>query len=606
MYPERPVEINGCAIGGGSVKQSILCPRSQKRIQRAVWLAIYGIRYNQTLSSRNGRRDIKSTFGESILALNGLMLNRLRTGLVLMLCCILCFPAMSFGQETPPDAMYIIFDASGSMWRALPDKSRKIDVAKKALQDFVADDLTGYDLALRIYGHRRKGDCADSQLVMPFDTPDKIRTQLPQIMRNLKPLGKTPITFSLTEALKDFGGRRGELILITDGIETCNADPCALVREWRDKQIPINVHVVGLGLKAKEKTALQCISDAAETVFHDARSAQSLAEGLAQIQQQTTSTALKLRGVSPDGEPLPIYGTLIQDGQPVSPVTSLQRNAVNPGAYDLTVGVKTRNGNMYRPVTQAIQVAKRGEITVTVEVPEPPSVKAKFLERGKPQRGALIRAYQGNQEVFAFRPQDRVYVDEGTYEFRTQPNAQNTLTLTASFAAGDHKELVFEMVLTVQITVRMVASESGLWFRENYELWQNGEKKYGVHVHNGARVLPGTYDVHLTNRLTPYVHNGIVVTAETKQHFDITVPAGHVTVVYQNADGSRDSDERCWMQRIGPEPLKHRVYVQSGRQYALRPGTYRVTGWNRKGTYDPVEFDIALGDDKTVALRNRK
>ncbi len=246
----------------------------------------------------------------------------LRTCFV-VICCLFCLVATSFGQHQPPDAMYIIFDASGSMWGQLADKSRKIDVAKDVLQNFVGDPFTGYNLALRIYGHRRKGDCADSQLVMPFAAPAVIKAKLPQVMRNLKPLGKTPITFSLREALKDFGSRRGELILITDAIETCNADPCALVHEWQAKQIPINVHVVGLGLKAKEKTALQCISEAAGTIFHDARSAQSLAEGLAAIQQLAAGTALKLHGVSPTGKPLPIHGTLARDGKAVAEVTSL-------------------------------------------------------------------------------------------------------------------------------------------------------------------------------------------------------------------------------------------------------------------------------------------
>ena len=59
-------------------------------------------------------------------------------------------------------------------------------------------------------------------------------------------------------------------------------------------------------------------------------------------------------------------------------------------------------------------------------------------------------------------------------------------------AEGDLKEILFRMIHTVHVTVKMVASESGIWFRQNYELWQDGEEKYRVHATNGARVLPGT------------------------------------------------------------------------------------------------------------------
>ena len=56
------------------------------------------------------------------------------------------------------------------------------------------------------------------------------------------------------------GERPGEIILISDGIETCDEDPCELVRSWAEKDIAIKVHVVGLGLDEKERTAMQCIA----------------------------------------------------------------------------------------------------------------------------------------------------------------------------------------------------------------------------------------------------------------------------------------------------------------------------------------------------------
>ncbi|MCI0490474.1 MAG: VWA domain-containing protein [Blastocatellia bacterium] len=510
---------------------------------------------------------------------------------------------VAFGQEKSPDAIYVIFDASGSMMGRLPDRSRKIETAKKVLQDFVSGDFEGYELALRVYGHRRKEDCSDSELLIPFGPADKVIAQLRSSIKQINATGRTPITYSLTEALKDFGDRAGEIILISDGIESCNADPCALVREWRSRNVKIRVHVVGLGLEEKDKGALRCISQAAGTEYHDANSASDLAGELAKIQQKAASQSFILKGADPAGNPIRVSGMLARDGREIYRVSSDGRNSVETGPYVLTAGVLTANGNLYKPVTQNVEVKETGETVVRVEVQVPPSVKAKFTDRDEQQRGSLITAFQNGREVFKFRWMDEVYLDEGSYEFRARPNVANDLSVKESFVAGDRKEIAFELTHTVEVTIKMLASGTGEWLRQNYELWQNGEKKYGVHMINGARVLPGTYEVRLPDRLTPYAKEGLIITGENKQHFDVTVPVGYVTVIYQKADGTRDKDDRCFMSKgTGNE----RIFKNGGKKLPLTPGTYNVTGWSQKGDYDRVVFDIKAGEDKTVVLRAKK
>ena len=522
-----------------------------------------------------------------------------------VLCAILigCLAGKAAAQDQRPDAIYIIFDASGSMMAQLPDRSRKIEVAKQVLRDFVARDFTGYELALRVYGHRRKEDCADSELLIPFGPPDQVVAQLRSSMTRINALGRTPITYSLREALRDFGDRRGEIILISDGIESCEADPCALVREWRNKQVKIRVHVVGFGLDEKSKETLRCISQAAGTEFHDAGSAATLADELAKIHQKSVTAGFWLRGVDAAGKRTIVHGALSRNGQTLYQVSSSRSYRVEAGQYLLTAGVKTRNGNLYQPVTKTVQVAETGATIVEVQAQTPPSVRARFIEEGETQRGSLIRAYQNGKEVFVFRANDEAYLDEGQYEFRARPNADNDLSATESFAAGDRKEITFGLSHTVIVKIKMIASGSGQWFRQNYELWQNGVKKYAVHMINGARALPGTYELRLPDPLTPYAKPGLVVTAQNEQTFEITVPVGHVTVIYQTADGSRDKDDRCFMSAV---PGNQKIFKNGGQRLPLRPGRYRVHGWDQKGVYEPVVFEVKEGEDKTVALRARR
>lgn len=507
--------------------------------------------------------------------------------------------ATSFAQEKS-DAIYIIFDASGSMWQKLADGAFKIDVAKQVLQDFVAGDFAGYELAFRAYGHRSKGDCRDSELIIQFGAPEKAVAKLKGFMGSVNPMGKTPISFSLREALKDFGDRRGEIILISDGEETCDDDPCTLVRAWNEQQVKIKVHVVGLGLDEKSKAAMECISTAAGTEYRDAGSASELAEGLKKIQQQTAWAGFNLDGVDEKGQRIRVQGNLSRAGKELFKVSDNGYNRVEAGEYTLTAGVMTKNGHLYKPVTQTVRVAEKGETRVKVQVVTPPSVKAKFSEEGEQQRGALITAYQNGREVFKFRGIDEAYVDEGTYEFRAKPNAENELSVTETFAAGDRKEILFQMTHTVRATFKMQASGSGIWFRENYELWQSGDMKYKVHVANGALVLPGTYELRLPNELTPYAKPGIIITGDNEQHFDITVPVGHVTVIYQKADGTRDKDDHCF---IGRGPTQKGVFKNAGQKVPLTPGTYNVAGWTQKGNYERVVFEVKEGDDKEVILR---
>jgi hypothetical protein len=511
--------------------------------------------------------------------------------------------------------IYVILDGSGSMWGQLADGTHKITAAKEVIHGFVAEDYAGRELAFRVYGHRRKGDCTDSELVVPFAAPEQAIARMAAFADGVNPKGKTPISRSLRAALADFGERSGEIILVSDGIETCDEDPCALVREWRAKDVDIRVHVVGLGLEDKERAAMECISEAAGTEYRDAGSADELAAGLRQIQEAAADPGeaarpewqvLDIAATNEAGERMRVAGTARWEGGEPIAVSSGGHNRVPPGEVEVTVGIRTWNGNLYRPVTRTVSVAATGATVLEVVVPEPPSVKARFVEGGEERRGAFVYGYQDGEQVLGFRYMDRAYIAPGTYEFRSRPNADNELTVRESFADGDHKEIVFELVPTVHAMIKLVAADSGTDFRTNYELWQDGEMKYKVHWHNGVWVRPGTYDVRLPLRLTPHVHRGLVLTTEAAQEHRIEVPVGHVTVRYEAADGTPLKDERCFLERKDEKGrwVRDKISV-TGRRIPLVAGEYRLEGWSRMGNFDPVFFAMAIGEEKEIVLRDQ-
>ena len=514
-----------------------------------------------------------------------------------------------------PPALYVIFDASGSMWGQLPDRSHKVTVARAVLQDFFAQDFGDAHLAFRAYGHRREGDCRDSELVVPFSPATESVARVRSFLEGLNPLGKTPIAYSLQEARADFGDREGQIILITDGIENCDPDPCTLVAEWRAAAVPIQVHVVGFGVRSEERAGLECIATASGTDYIDAESGADLAAGLSTASAEAarssvavgepdefdvaTTVGVWLQGLDEEGEPIRVEGILSQDGSPRFEVSSNARNQVTSGDYDLLVGVATVDGTLYRPVARRVTIAAGDDTTLEIDVVTPPSVRATFAEDEEERRGAQIRVYQEGVEVFTFRWMDEVFLAEGTYEFRTSPNADNDLSLTETVGPGDHKELVFALVSTVHATFRMIAEGSATPLRGNYELWQGGELRYRVHTANGATVLPGSYEVRLDNDLTPHRAPDIVVGPDPeRQVIEIEVPVAHVTFIYQTSDGARDADKRVFLSRAEGGRT---VTVESGQVHVLTPGLYRARGW--RGDYAEQIIEVRAGEDREIVLR---
>lgn len=174
-------------------------------------------------------------------------------------------------QELPSKTRILfLFDASGSML-APWENTLRINVAKKLLSDMIDSLRVNEDLelALRVYGHQydqRLRRCDDSKLEIAF--APKNHDAIIQKIRQLKPQGNTPIAYSLQQAAGDFPKDpryRNILIIITDGIESCDGDPCAVSRELQHKDIFLKPFVIGIGMDKKFEEAFGCMG-----TFYDA------------------------------------------------------------------------------------------------------------------------------------------------------------------------------------------------------------------------------------------------------------------------------------------------------------------------------------------------
>ena len=177
------------------------------------------------------------------------------------------------------DKAVIVLDASGSMWGQIDGKT-KIEIARETLSGVLDTLPAGLDLGLVAYGHREKGNCSDiEEIVAPG--PDS-RQSIRDAVGKLNPKGKTPIADSVkaaAEALR-FTEDKATVIVITDGIETCSADPCALASELDKMGVDFTAHVIGFGLSEEEGRQVACLAENTGGKYLQASNADELSGAL--------------------------------------------------------------------------------------------------------------------------------------------------------------------------------------------------------------------------------------------------------------------------------------------------------------------------------------
>jgi Ca-activated chloride channel family protein len=139
-------------------------------------------------------------------------------------------------------------------------------------------------------------DCNDTKLEVPFgkDRIDAIKLKV----KGLTGKGATPIARSLEAAAGDFPDTlsRNFIILITDGLESCDNDPCVVAKKLREKGVKVTPFVIGLGMDLSYLEKFNCIG-----TFIDAESKDSFKTVLTNIIQKTlisTSVQINLNTIS--------------------------------------------------------------------------------------------------------------------------------------------------------------------------------------------------------------------------------------------------------------------------------------------------------------------
>jgi Ca-activated chloride channel family protein len=183
-----------------------------------------------------------------------------------------------------PAPTVLIIDSSGSMAAREPDGRAKLDAARDTVVEALRGWAPGTELALMAYGHRRESDCADIETLLPMGPLSP-----PEVARKLAALrarGKTPLSESLRQAAALLPEGGGAIVLVSDGLETCNADPCAVATALREAHANLDIHVIGFGVTKEETTQLQCIAEDGGGHYFGAADAGGLATAMGDVKQE--------------------------------------------------------------------------------------------------------------------------------------------------------------------------------------------------------------------------------------------------------------------------------------------------------------------------------
>lgn len=183
-------------------------------------------------------------------------------------------------QEAPPTAM-IIVDGSGSMWGNLgAEKTSKLEMVRDALRALLPSLRSDARVGIASFGHRRRGNCGDVEVILPPDANPSERLATP--VEKLNAVGKGPLVLALRETANSLAGGPGSVILIADDIDNCGQDVCTALGGIMASSPKLVVHTVALGFDKAKIAHMSCIARMTGGKLWDAQDAAGFNSALTQ------------------------------------------------------------------------------------------------------------------------------------------------------------------------------------------------------------------------------------------------------------------------------------------------------------------------------------
>jgi len=383
-------------------------------------------------------------------------------------------PGSPQAAETPPTLIFIM-DASGSMNGRL-EGTVKIAAVRKVMTNLLAELPAELNVGLVAYGHRRKGDCSDVEMLVPPAVGGAGKTA--EAIAALLPKGKTALAAAFaqigTYAKQQEGGVT--VVLVSDGAETCGGDPCNVAKKLRQQGIQA-IHVVGYDVSGPAVDQLQCIAREGGGRYFQADSSEGLAAALGAVRDHVvTSAALPESSAKAAGSPAaaktrrakvtgagtivlapapwvqtpPMYWLLVdaETGQEIVR-SKIDTARVNPGTYQIVWRQGEHGADEVR-LSEVVRLESGDKITVPLEtglqLSVPKDIQAPFEWRLVNGEQETVAAFRGNLD-----PQ---LVPAGAYHLIWRQSEQGHSDVDLGqvvIQPGELKQVTIDHGITVQL-----------------------------------------------------------------------------------------------------------------------------------------------------------
>ena len=185
----------------------------------------------------------------------------------------------------------ILLDGSISMWARLGGQS-KVGIVRSTLTQAFTDYEDRIAFGLVAFGHRGGGACTEAELLAK---PGELSAKSPGKLlfgAGFKPKATKPVAAALVEAAKQTPATGLDVVLITDGPDTCKANVCATVKSLKQAAPGLRIHVIGFDPKAKQTVkALACVAKTTGGQFLTAANANDLKQDLNAVLDAASKSA---------------------------------------------------------------------------------------------------------------------------------------------------------------------------------------------------------------------------------------------------------------------------------------------------------------------------
>ena len=544
---------------------------------------------------------------------------------------VLCMMFLSFQlhaqDNSVPSPIIFIYDASGSMWGQI-DGISKMEIATDVLSKSVNRLSQNQNVGLVAYGHRQEGDCRDVEFIIGMENSDK--SLVNQTLSEIRPLGRTPLAYSATEVINTLreADESATIILVTDGIESCDGNICDVVQAAKDEGIDFKLHIIGFGLLAEETTQLQCAAEAGGGQYYDAKSA----EALTSVMNRATEATVD----KPDGN-FSVYAII--NGEPIDAmVDAYQAGTTNrveagrtyrdstylflpPGMYDLKVSPLEASDVLPITVYGVESVEDQiGHQTVSFDGG---TIRVRTTNSGENWDSSVKVYARGGTTVAGGRTYgeaDDYELNPGVYDVEVVALALNGSETTHRFenislGSGEIVELEHEFesgtigirvngtdgLLDAMITITDAITGATIAGGRSYTS-ESSNPKYFM-------ITPGTYNAKLTaigieGLETVHTIEGLVVTDNEVTYAEHLFKSGTLMVGSTSSDGLVDAMVRVVEVNSNTTVAGARTYTSESsnpRKFILNPGTYQVT-LSALGSYagKTETFSVAVEEGATI------